>query len=698
MNKIIILVVVSFLIGGLKAQTNLPERQAGLDSLYTIWQDETQPDSNRVMAYKTYIWNGFLFSDPDSAMALSEGLLSFSKTHNYPKAGALGSHLQGNSNYIKGNYPRALEYYEQSLKIHEEIGDKNGIASSLNGIGVIYNSQGNYPHAMEYYDMSLKLREEVGDKKGIAASLNNIGNIYGSQGNYPRALEYLKKSLKIKEEIGDKNGISATLNNIGNIYHSQGNYIRALEYHEKSLKIKEEIGDKKGIANSLGNIGNVYQLPGNYPRALEYHEKSLKIYEEIGDKSGIARSLNNIGLIYHEQVNYLPALEYYEKSLKIHEEIGDKNGIAGSLNNIGTIYHLQGNYPLAIDFCKRGLDLAEEIEVLKLQEDAYQSLYDTYKTMGKGNEALVYLEKLHVIGDSLNKEETAKKLEQMKFGKQMFADSVVYAKKEALSRMELEKSENTKNALTGGAGLLVLLVGFIFYGYRQKRKANRFLEERNKFEIENKKKALTLFSQHVSPEVAKELLSDSFKSGSNKVRACIMFLDIRNFTPFAEKREPTEIIQYQNDVFGFMIDIISKHNGIINQFMGDGFLAMFGAPVSSGNDSQNAVEASLEILKELDALCASGKLIETKIGIGLHTGDIVTGNVGTAERMQYSITGNTVILASRIEQLNKRFKSELLISKDVLNDLDMIDNLKLESLGPIELKGRSEPLEITKLA
>ena len=175
-----------------------------------------------------------------------------------------------------------------------------------------------------------------------------------------------------------------------------------------------------------------------------------------------------------------------------------------------------------------------------------------------------------------------------------------------------------------------------------------------------------------------------------------MFMDIRDFTPFSEGREPSEIIQYQNDVFGFMIDIISTHKGIVNQFMGDGFLAMFGAPVSSGNDSQHAVDASLEILKELDRRCTSGELIQTRVGIGLHTGDIVTGNVGTEERKQYSITGNTVILASRIEQLNKEFKSELLISKEVFDELEN-SYPNSQSLGPVELKGRSEPTEIIRL-
>jgi len=307
------------------------------------------------------------------------------------------------------------------------------------------------------------------------------------------------------------------------------------------------------------------------------------------------------------------------------------------------------------------------------------------------------LEKRRLLDDSLNLKETATKLQQMEFKKEILADSLEFSKKQAIDKLKLEKSENTKEALIIGAILLMLLVGVIYYGYRQKQAANRYLKERNAFEIENKKKAMTLFSQQVSPEVAKELLSDSYKSGANKLRACIMFLDIRNFTPFSESRDAAEINQYQNDVFGFMIDIISEHNGIINQFMGDGFLASFGAPASPGNHSQNAVNASLEILKELEDRCSSGQLLDTKIGIGLHTGEIVTGNVGTDKRRQYSVTGNTVILASRIEQLNKQFKSELLLSKEVFNDLNDIENYTYESLGPIQLKGRSEPVEVIKL-
>jgi len=231
---------------------------------------------------------------------------------------------------------------------------------------------------------------------------------------------------------------------------------------------------------------------------------------------------------------------------------------------------------------------------------------------------------------------------------------------------------------------------------RQKQRANKLLKERSKFEIEDRKRALNLFGQQVSREVAAELLSDSFQYTGKKLFACVMFLDIRDFTPFVEKLEPAEIIQYQNNVFGFMIDIISNYNGIINQFIGDGFMATFGAPATSENDCQNAVAASVEILELLKIKCKSGEVPETRVGIGLHAGNIITGNVGSAKRKQYSITGNTVILASRIEQLNKKFGSQLLISEEVFQNINM-ENLSYESLGVVPVKGREKPIPIVKL-
>ncbi len=211
------------------------------------------------------------------------------------------------------------------------------------------------------------------------------------------------------------------------------------------------------------------------------------------------------------------------------------------------------------------------------------------------------------------------------------------------------------------------------------------LEERNNIE--------KLFGQQVSSEIVDEIINTKFEITSKRHFVCIMFLDIRDFTPFSESKKPEEIIQFQNDVFSFMIEIINKNHGIINQFMGDGFMATFGAPVSKGNDCQNAVNAALEIEKELNLQIKDKKIPNIKIGIGLHAGDVVTGNVGTTTRKQYSVTGNVVILASRIEQLNKNFDSTILISKEVLEKIQITGD-EYKPLGQTDIKGRKKPIEI----
>ena len=673
------------------------EAQTQIDSLYSIWHNEKQPDSVRTNAYSKYIRNAFLYSKPDSAYILAERLVNYGKDQNYPKAQSEGYTIQGIIYRNKSDYDKALDSYNKSLKIQENFNDEKGRAVTLHGIAIIYRRKGNFRKALDYYNQSITINKRLNNQQGIANSMTGIGVIYSLQGNYPKALDYFFNSLKTNQRVGNQNGISASLNNIGIVYHDQGDYDNALDYYNQALTIQIELDNQYGIANSYNNIGAILEIKGDDISALDYYTQSKAIYEVLGDKIGVADEFNNIGSIYEDKNEFDIALNFYKKGLKIHREVDYYDGIARSLINIGSVHLIQGNYDQSIANCQEGYRLAVAANDLQNQIEACQCLYDSYKANRKANEALYYMEKIRVLDDSVDVKETVKMLQKIEFRKEMLADSLEYSKKEALSKLQLENSETTKRFWVIGSVLLMLLASCIFYAYYQKKKANTYLVERNEFEIENKKKAMTLFSQQVSPEVAKELLSDSYKSGTNKLRACIMFLDIRDFTPFSESRDAAEINQYQNDVFGFMIDIITEYNGIINQFMGDGFLASFGAPASPGNHSQNAVNASLKILEELETRCTSGQLIDTKIGIGLHTGEIVTGNVGTAHRKQYSLTGNTVILASRIEQLNKEFKSELLISKDVMNDLDDLNNYNFKSLGYVQLKGTSEPVEIIKV-
>jgi adenylate cyclase len=204
--------------------------------------------------------------------------------------------------------------------------------------------------------------------------------------------------------------------------------------------------------------------------------------------------------------------------------------------------------------------------------------------------------------------------------------------------------------------------------------------------LQERERVISAFGQQVSPQIVEELLKRGPEIASRRSFVCVMFMDVRDFTTLVEGRSPEEIVALQNEVFGAAVEVINRHHGVINQFLGDGLMATFGAPLSSGNDCANALAAARELISRIKVV---------KIGIGLHAGDAVTGNVGSAERKQYSVTGNVVILASRIEQLNKEFDSQLLVSREVL---ERTGEEHATSLGAVRVKGREQPIEIYKVA
>jgi len=213
----------------LVAVSLVSQAQTGLDSLYRIWQDHTQSDSVRALTFTNYIFKGFLFSNPDTVYILADELIAFGKEANFPKAQASGFNLKGLSSWIKGDFPKALDYHTQSYKIKEQLGDQKGMAGSLINMGNIYNVQGDYPKALNYYQRGLKICEEIGEKNYQANALNNIGLIYKDQGDDTKALNYFTQSLKIWEELGDQKGMAGLLINMGTIAMRQDDNPKALD-------------------------------------------------------------------------------------------------------------------------------------------------------------------------------------------------------------------------------------------------------------------------------------------------------------------------------------------------------------------------------------------------------------------------------------------------------------------------------------
>jgi len=211
-------------------------------------------------------------------------------------------------------------------------------------------------------------------------------------------------------------------------------------------------------------------------------------------------------------------------------------------------------------------------------------------------------------------------------------------------------------------------------------------------------KIVNLFGQQISKEIVDEMLESEGSLQSKLMKVCVMFIDIRNFTKHVAGKSPAEIVEYQNTFFKIVIDAVTKHNGIINQFLGDGCMVTFGAPVTLANPAHNAVNAAVEIHQQLNNEIEKGNISPTSIGIGIHVGDAVTGNIGTSERQQYSITGSVVILAARIEQLNKDYYSQILVSEDVVHQVNHSLPCETKFIGKVDLKGWHHPMGIYKIA
>jgi adenylate cyclase len=213
---------------------------------------------------------------------------------------------------------------------------------------------------------------------------------------------------------------------------------------------------------------------------------------------------------------------------------------------------------------------------------------------------------------------------------------------------------------------------------------------------EDRRQVVQMFGQHVSPAVVKQLLAQPTGLSSELRDVCIFVLDIRNFTTFSERASPDDVVAYLNCLWGSAVDIVNRHQGIVNKFLGDGFMAVFGAPLVLGNNSENALNAAREILADVERASAAGEIPPTKVGIGLHAGQALVGNIGSSERREYTVIGDVVNVAFRIEQLNKEFGSTLLISESVRRGAGLGDLMEASTSLPI--RGRQAPVQIYKLA
>lgn len=216
-------------------------------------------------------------------------------------------------------------------------------------------------------------------------------------------------------------------------------------------------------------------------------------------------------------------------------------------------------------------------------------------------------------------------------------------------------------------------------------------------EDKNKEKIKTAMGKYISEDIMRNVVKniDELKLGGKKANVTVLFADIRGFTSMSEKLSADEVSVILNEYFTEIEPIVTKYNGVINKFIGDAVMAIFGAPIEDDNHPKNAVRCACEMLAKVDELqkkwLNEGKP-KIEIGIGINTGEAFVGNIGSEKRMEYTVIGDMVNLASRIEGNNKIYKTNLLISSSTFDYVrGIVDTIKISN---VKIRGKEHTLDL----
>jgi class 3 adenylate cyclase len=223
-----------------------------------------------------------------------------------------------------------------------------------------------------------------------------------------------------------------------------------------------------------------------------------------------------------------------------------------------------------------------------------------------------------------------------------------------------------------------------------------FFRDHLQREQRRRDRAMDLFSRFVSPSVVEEIMARGAILEGEETEATVLFADVRGFTSRCEGMPPSEVFNLLNRFFGEMVAIVFAERGLLDKYIGDAVMAVFGVPIRSRDHAAHAVRAALAMIARLEELNAISYFGDDPIhiGIGIHTGPLMAGHVGCLERMEYTVMGDTVNVASRLQALTKEYGVPLLVSEATRAAVAGQEFLEFRELDLVKVRGRTATLRI----
>ena len=472
-----------------------------IDSLLKVYNSQKQ-DTLKVLTTHL-IYDYYYGHNPELAMQYSNEGLTLSKTLNYQSGIAKSLSHKGIQLKNTRQLDSALTCFEKARKLYKDLGDKHNEGIMIAKKVYTQYSKTDYDNALKTIEANLIQYSQPVDSTVIMMLLAVKGRICMRQTRYKEGFEATLEAINIAEKIGDEDNKAIITGTLASLYHYTGNKQKSIALTKQSLKHYKKVNDKRLIALALNDIGNSNYVIENYDIALKYLEESLPISKEMKLHSLAGITLFNIGKTYIRKGDIEKGIDYLKKSIHYSQNISHHPlSESWALKKLGDVYTEELNMPeKALPYLNRAIVLADSIGNKDDLFQAFRDRSEAYVALGLHKKALEDHKIYKSINDSVYNMEKSMEIERLKteFETKEKEQQIAFQKNE-IDQLEqkAEISKLQKFLLGGGLLFSLAVVGFGFYGFREKIKRNKAEKEKLDNELAFKKKELTTHALHLA--------------------------------------------------------------------------------------------------------------------------------------------------------------------------------------------------------
>lgn len=647
-----------------------------LDSLVKKLEN-AQSDTAKINAL--YTISGYLESmDHEQALVFAQQMIDLAEDMQYPKGIAEGKEKLGRAYWRMGQFDLARENHFAARTIYVELKDTSKLVGINLYLAQDYADEGNYPAALEYLAISKAFGTAINEWFNTAVIEGVTSWVYNNMGMYPEAMQHEYEALKLFEKVGNESGIAICRSNLAATKLSQGMYAEAIEEYLRSEKILIKHEDYINAALTNIDLGRCYHHLDQFDKALSHYRKALEYGTSMKDENILGFAHLAIGWAYNQRRNYSEALHHVKESAKAFRISNNKKELSEVYALTVKILTQLNRYSEARNILAESNKITKELNSVRARNIFYQSSSILDSATGNWRNAYLNFQQFLQTRDSMyNEEATRKNIQAQMQYEYEIKESAARAeqeKKDALALQALKTQRTLRNLFIVGFSFVMLFSIVVLF------QRNRISREKNRSEA--------LLLNILPTEVASELKEKGKAEAQLIDQVTVLFTDFKDFTQYAEKLSPKDLVRDLNACFSEFDRICEKHQIEKIKTIGDAYMAAGGIPLAKATHAVDTVRAAIDMLQFIERSkteTGTNPFPHFDIRIGIHSGPVVAGIVGV-KKFQYDIWGDTVNISSRMESSGSEGKIN--ISEDTYQLVK--DYFRCTYRGKIQAKNKGE--------